>query len=50
MNNIQPKIDWIGDLKVSTSVSWRSMLKMIGKIFPGGERWFERLNLELDGY
>ena len=35
MNNIHPKIDCIGDRKVSTKVSCKSMLKIIGKTFPG---------------
>jgi hypothetical protein len=34
-NNIHPSIDWIGDRRVSTKVSCRSMLKIIGNIFPG---------------
>lgn len=49
MNSIQPKIDWIGDRKVSTRVSWSNILNTIGNIFPGGRRWLERLNLDVNG-
>lgn len=38
--SIQPKIDCMGDLKVSTSVSWSSKLNTIGNILPAGSKWF----------
>lgn len=40
----------MGDRNVYTRVSWRSMLKMMGNILPGGKRWFDRLDLRLDCY
>ncbi len=40
INNIHPKIDWIGDLNVYTNVSWSNILKIIGNTFPGFCKWF----------
>lgn len=47
INNIHPKIDWMGDRKVSTSVSWSNILNTMGNIFPGGRRWLERVDLDV---
>ncbi len=44
-NSIHPRMDCMGDLNVSTSVSWSSMLKTTGNIFPGCNRWLARLVL-----
>ena len=50
INNIQPKIDWIGERNVYTSVSWSNILKMIGNILPAGKIWFDRLDFIFESY
>ena len=36
---VEVRIDCIGDLKVSTKVSWSSKLSMTGNILPGASLW-----------
>lgn len=43
--SIDPNIDWIGDLNVSTKVSCKSILKITGNILPGFSKWFDRFCL-----